>query len=305
MPSLSFALLEQNKGKTIRSAEKGDTMHAKSPPNNEDLEYKLDAIDKKLDQHAWLALMIFGGGWAIGAVGAATPDLWHITKLGLVSFTLGLALLIIGAFGYKREGGKKTMFITRHYACLCIILVVVAALVLALGQYVGFSDVVRAGISGFIFALIASLMVFGYEDAKDERERKENIKLALEAIRGELELNLQNLGLPLANTDVKEVRLAPDRLIKVSYSGISNAGFLSLLTPQQQQIISSIYHKFSRVEMFSDYGVLFAASQSIESPYIFQQIPILENELRKEIPECIVKINDWLKEPAKDKKTRK
>jgi hypothetical protein len=68
-----------------------------TPLSREDLEKRIDLLEKKLDQHAWLALMMFGGTWIIGIVSESKPDLVHgITWLGLVGLVLGASLMIIG-----------------------------------------------------------------------------------------------------------------------------------------------------------------------------------------------------------------
>jgi hypothetical protein len=196
------------------------------------------------------------------------------------------------------------MIITKRYAIICIILALLGALVLAFGQHIGFNDVIKAGISGFVFALISSLLVFGYEDAKDMGEQKDKRIQALQAIRAELDLNLQYLGKQLADADLSKTQFAPDKLMKTSFSGISSAGFLSFLTPVQQQFILLIYHKLDRVQMFSDYGVILHASQP-EVLHLSRIIILIENDLRESIPPCIQKIDDWLLVLQNDKKGKR
>jgi hypothetical protein len=63
------------------------------PPTPNDVNNKLDAIDSKLDQHAWLALAIMGAGW----VGAGVP-LALVAEPGFIGWTLvsiGFVLIII------------------------------------------------------------------------------------------------------------------------------------------------------------------------------------------------------------------
>ena len=63
--------------------------------------------------------------------------------------------------------------IKKQYAIIAIIVATLGALTLVFGQRLGFSDVVRGAISGFIFALIAVVLHIGYDIVKSEREKEQ------------------------------------------------------------------------------------------------------------------------------------
>ena len=74
----------------------------------------------------------------------------------------------------------------RGHSVIAILLALIAALVLAFGHRVGFSDVIKSGISGFVFALIPVLLYMGYDRAKSKQEQRERRRAAFKGIYLEL-----------------------------------------------------------------------------------------------------------------------
>ena len=118
------------------------------------------------------------------------------------------------------------MRIKLQYIIFIIVLVALSAFVLAFGQTIGFSDVVKSGISSTIIALSIVYLTFAYEEGKTEEEKREHAKQALKAISSEMHFNLKEIG--EATEDTNNPQFAPDKMIKISLNGIASAGFFSL-----------------------------------------------------------------------------
>lgn len=188
--------------------------------------------------------------------------------------------------------------IKKPHAVFIIVLVVIGILILRFGQFAGLNDVVIAGLSAFTFAMAASYLTFAYEEGKTEKERQENAKQALKAISSELRFNLEQMGEGTEHTN--NAQFAPDKLTKISLNGVANAGFLTLLSIEQQQLIFGAYRRLNRIEMWSDYGIVLLASGQAKSleilGYISQQGAILRNELRQDIKSLLPKLDGWINE---------
>ena len=193
------------------------------------------------------------------------------------------------------------MRIKWQYIIFIIVLVALSAFILAFGQSIGFSDVVKSGISSTIIALAIVYLTFAYEEGKTEKEKRENAKQALKAISSEMHFNLKEMG--EATEDTNNPQFAPDKMIKVSLNGIASAGFFSLLNVEQQQFIFGAYRKLNRIEMWSDYGMLLLVSEQPKSMeilgFVSKQSAILRNELRVDIKTLLPKLDGWIKDLEK------
>ncbi|MGA2368976.1 MAG: hypothetical protein ABSF74_10475 [Dehalococcoidia bacterium] len=114
------------------------------------------------------------------------------------------------------------MIISRRYIVYLCILTVIAVLVLAFGQNVGFNDVVKAGISGFVFALIATVLTFGYEDAKIIKEREEKRH---DIFKG-MYIEVSEFSEYLKNIDVEETLNLIPQLPHYAWDTAYTSGFI-------------------------------------------------------------------------------
>ena len=96
-----------------------------------------------------------------------------------------------------------------RYVFIAIILAVLGALTLSYGQCIGFNDLVKGGITGFIFALIPVVVHIWYDLAKKEKEIEEERKSIFLGIYLELYESLEYLGDLFQSEKSKELTFIP------------------------------------------------------------------------------------------------